>query len=128
MTKAVFVVGNTADPKDRFPLGFLPLLKKRFPDIAFLPFDPTEEFPPHPSHLVLIDAVEGISRVALVSDADAFSLPPRVTVHEYDLALHLRLLQKLGRLRKLTVIGVPMTGNRQRIFSDLAAALSSIAT
>lgn len=126
MTKTVYVLGNAADPKDRLPLDFLPFLKKRFPNIAFLPFDPTEEFPPHTPYLVLIDAVEGISRVTLFSDTDEFSFSPRVTVHDYDLIIHLKLLQKLGKLEKLTVIGVPMSGNRKRILSDLSAVLSSI--
>lgn len=126
MTKTVYVVGNAIDPRDRLPMRLLPSLRRRCPNIAFLPFDPTEEFPSHTPHLVLIDAVEGISRVMLFSDLNRFSLSPRVTVHDYDLSIHLSLLKKLGKLEKLTIVGIPMSGNRRRILSDLSVALSSI--
>lgn len=126
MTKTVYVVGNAVDPRDRFPMRLLPSLRHHFPEIAFLPFDPTEEFPPHTPHLVLIDTVEGISRVTLFSDTDEFSFSPRVSVHDYDLPIHLSLLKKLGKLEKLTIVGIPTSGDRKNVLSDLSVVLSSI--
>lgn len=126
MTKTVYVVGNAVDPRDRLPMRLLPSLRRRCPNIAFRPFDPTEEFPLHTPHLVLIDTAEGISRVTLFSDLNRFSLSPRVTVHDYDLSIHLSLLKKLGKLEKLTIVGIPISGSRKNVLNDLVAVLSSI--
>ena len=37
-------------------------------------------------------------------------LPPRNSVHDFDLGFQLKYLKKLGKLGKVTIIGLPQTG------------------
>ena len=38
-------------------------------------------------------------------------LPPRNSVHDFDLGFQLKYLKKLGKLGKVTIIGLPQSGN-----------------
>ena len=64
------------------------------------------------SRVVVLDVVHGIREVALISgdDIDRFALPPRGTVHDFDLAFQLKYLKKIGRLGEVYVVGIPREG------------------
>lgn len=68
--------------------------------------DPTEPFEPEPGS-VIIDTVAGLDRPRLFTSLDDFMQSARVSVHDYDLYLHLSLLQKIGKLSDIRIIGVP---------------------
>ncbi|MFH0829237.1 MAG: hypothetical protein V1907_03600 [Candidatus Kerfeldbacteria bacterium] len=106
----VYVFGNPDLPGDALPIRLLAGLRKSCPDIAFEVKDPNEEWET-PERLVVIDAVVGIDTVQVFSDLATFERTPRVSVHDFDALTQLRLLQKLGRLKKVTIIGVPPTIN-----------------
>jgi hypothetical protein len=61
---------------------------------------------------VILDTVEGIQDVALVEGdrIDGLVLSPRGSVHDFDLGFQLRYLRKLGKLGKVTIIGIPQEG------------------
>ena len=86
-----------------------------------LPFDDGED-------VVIIDVVEGLTEVKLFKDDELkrIILPPRTTTHDFDLGFQLKYLKKLGKLGKVTLIGLPMRGkidyNRiHSIFKKLVA-------
>jgi hypothetical protein len=43
-------------------------------------------------------------------EIDRLTLSPRGSVHDFDLAFQLRYLKKLGKLGKVTLIGIPQEG------------------
>lgn len=102
----VYVFGNPDLPEDALPLRLVPLLKHKFPNTAFEVKDPNEEWDV-PERLVVIDTVVGIDRVREFHGLDAFARTPRVSMHDFDALTQLRLLQKLGKLKTVTIIGVP---------------------
>jgi len=102
----VYVFGNPDPPADSLPLKFFPELEKRFPQIRFEIKDPNEEWDAL-EELTVIDTVAGIKTVTVFDDLAAFAAAPRVTMHDFDAFTNLRYLQKLGKLKKITVIGVP---------------------
>ncbi len=99
-------------------------LSKNTLSVNFIPFKPNEDLPFVDSQdVVIMDVVEGLSKVTLMQNADLekIILPPRGTTHDFDLGFQLRYLKKLGRLGKVTIIGLPMAGriNYARIQSIL---------
>lgn len=106
MPRVVYVFGNPDIKEDSLPLKILPRLQKEFPDISFQVLDPNEEWDV-PENLMMIDTVVGIDKITIFDDLDQFSLAPRVSLHDFDAYANLRLLKKLGKLKKITIIGVP---------------------
>ena len=105
----IFVLGNTLVKEDSTAVELLPLLKQQLPEYEFILVDPTENFTPNSdAPLVIIDAVKGIDKVQVYDNLDVFASAKAVSVHDYDLLLHLQLLKKLGKLpEKLVIIGIP---------------------
>ncbi len=102
----VYLLGNPLDPLDSLPLRLKSRLIARFPKITFLEIDPTENFIPE-NDSAIIDIVIGLKKVHLFNSIEAFVDSPRVSVHDYDLSLHLKLLKKLGKVNRIRIIGLP---------------------
>jgi len=103
----VFVFGNPDLDFDSFPLRILPELKKRLPEIDFEIKDPNEEWGVSESELIIIDTVVGIDKPTVFENLENFSAPPRVSAHDFDTYTNLKYLQKLGKIKKIEIIGLP---------------------
>ncbi|MBI2617586.1 hypothetical protein HYW55_05600 [Candidatus Gottesmanbacteria bacterium] len=126
MKRIILVVGNEFLPMDNKPIKLLPFLGKLFPEFHFLHFDPTEELPENiGDSLVCIDTVSGTTNVKCITSLQSFSQPPRNSVHDFDLYTQLSLLQKMGKLKKLFIIGVPQKGNFARIKKEIKEIFTS---
>ena len=102
----IYVFGNPDLQEDSLPLRMIPELKKHFPRVEFEIKDPNEEWN-CPETLTIIDTVKGINEVKVFDGLAEFAEAPRVTLHDFDALANLRYLQKLGKLKKITIIGVP---------------------
>ena len=107
----IWLFGNPEYEPDSLPLKLLPGLKKRLPGVSFVVKDPNEEWDDMPNPLIIIDTVQGIKEVTVFDSLDQFAATPRVTVHDFDLGMKLRWLQKLGKLTLFKIIGVPPLSN-----------------
>jgi hypothetical protein len=120
MLSTIFVLGNPLEDIDRLPIQLLPTLQKQFPHIDFVLFDPTEELPePIPNHLYLLDTVLGITQVTVFNDMNEFLLSPRFSAHDFDLPLFLGMLKKLGKINKVTIVGIPSGQSKEVVVKDL---------
>ena len=121
MKRIVYVLGNPLVDIDSLPIKLLPKLRRLCPVFNFEKLDPTEELSllENNQDLLLIDSVIGIDKVTIFHDLDFFAYSPRVTVHDYDLPINLKLMQKLGKIKKFTIIGVPANGNKQKILNEI---------
>jgi hypothetical protein len=120
----VFVFGNPDLLTDSLPLRILPKLKKLFPKIEFKVQDPNEEWEV-PEEMILIDTVFGIDKVKVFDDMKDFALSPRYSLHDFDAAANLWYLQKLGKIKKIKIIGVPPTIDEKEAIKEVGAILRS---
>ena len=118
----VYVFGNPDLPADSLPIRILPELEKRLPRVQFVVKDPNEEWDV-PEEFTVIDTVEGIENVTVFGDLTKFAAAPRVTMHDFDALTNLRYLQKLGKLKKVTVIGIPAAAPEDEALRSVVAAL-----
>ncbi len=102
----IFIFGNPDLEMDSLPIRLLPVLEKRFPDIDFVVLDPNEEWK-IPEEMVMIDTVVGIKELTVFNDLKHFIEAPRVSVHDFDAFFNLIYLQKLGKLKKIKIFGLP---------------------
>jgi len=132
---------------DNIALRILPKLQKRFPLIQFIHKDPLENWVldnEEPSgrrlndrqicdqesekeKIVIIDAVKGISKVTVFDGLENFTAAhKRMTMHDFDLYDELALLQKLKKLPKVAIIGIPWGESEKDIWNDLLKTIQSI--
>lgn len=96
-------------------------------DLEFVFVKPNEDVPFAGQDLVVImDAVEGIDEPKIFSenDLDKLVLAPRFSAHEYDLGMQLKYLRKIGQIKKVRIVGLPMSGDVK--VEDVAKLLAGI--
>ena len=124
----VFVFGNQDLKEDNLPIRILPELRKIFPNIEFEVKDPNEELGDVYTDVItlvitVIDTVIGIKDVEVFDDLEKFAAAPRVGMHDFDALTNLRYLQKLGKIKKVRVIGVPQEMDEKKAIKKISAAL-----
>lgn len=122
--RIVFIFGNPDLPQDSLPLRILPTLEKRFSEIDFRIVDPNEEWEV-PEELVAIDTVEGINHVQVFPNLEQFRNSPRFTPHDFDILTHLKYLKKLGKIKRVRIIGIPTEFEEQEALAAISEILSA---
>lgn len=109
----VYVFGNEDYEGDNRAFEVVKKLERKLKNIKFVKVKPNEDVPfIDEENVVILDAIEGIDKVIEVSDneLDKLILPPRSSVHDFDLGFQIKYLKKIGKLGKVTIVGLPMSG------------------
>jgi len=101
------------------------MLKEKFPEIEFEMVDPNEEWEV-PENVVVIDTAVGIKDVTVFDSLEKFSAPPRVGMHDFDALTNLRLLWKLGKIKKIKIIAVPAEMEESEALKKVSEILEKI--
>ena len=125
MIKKIFVFGNVDLPEDSLPLKILPELQKRFPEIQFEIKDPNEEWETE-EEIIVLDTAVGIKEITVFDNLEKFSKVPRVGMHDFDALTNLRYLWKLGKIKKIKIIGVPQNFEGSRAIQEMSNILGRI--
>ncbi|MCL5004497.1 MAG: hypothetical protein M1170_00950 [Patescibacteria group bacterium] len=121
----IYVFGNPETKNDSLPLKILPELQKKFPEIKFEIKDPNEEWE-IPEELTIIDTVLGIEEIKTFEDLKSFSKSSNVSLHDFDAYSNLRYLEKLGRLKKIKIIGIPPTISQEKAIEKITSIITAI--
>lgn len=114
MKQTIYFLGNNHFKNDKIADNIISQLKKKFPALAFQHLDPTDEFPIE-KHLVLLDTIINTNKVVVLKDIEKIVASPMVSVHDMDLGMSLKLAQKMGNIKDVTIIGLPPKKNKQVI-------------
>lgn len=80
-------------------------------NIEFVYINPNEDLPfAGEENVVILDVVKGISKVTVFTeqDIDKLKFARSTTAHDYDLGFQLKYLKKLGKIKKVFIIGLPI--------------------
>jgi Ni,Fe-hydrogenase maturation factor len=105
----VYVFGNQDDSKDKIALEIASKIEGE--NIEFIKINPNQDLPfINEKQVIILDTVEGIKDVTLISDKDLdkLILSKSLTVHDFDLGFQLKYLKKLGKIGEIIIIGIPM--------------------
>ena len=102
----ISVFGNPDLKEDNAAIKLIPSLKKKYPEAEIRVEDPSGGLEPAEDWLI-VDACEGIDKLTEFEDLDKFESLRRVSVHDYEVVMELKLLKKLGKIKKLKIIAVP---------------------
>ena len=123
--KTIHIFGNPLLDFDNLPIKLAPKLQKIFPEIDFIITDPSENLEPIDGELIIIDTVEDIKNVILIDDIEKLETSKIFSLHDFDLAFNLKLLQKIGKLKKVKIFGVPMKGDEEEVLENLTKMIKS---
>lgn len=125
-TMKILVFGNPLVKKDRLPLMLMAKLQKEFPQIEFREFDAVEDLHKEGRVLYILDSVEGIENVEVITDIDMLLVNRIYSVHDFDLAYALKLMKKMNMVEKVTIFGVPTKMRRDVAIRQLRHKIGSI--
>lgn len=104
----ISIFGNPDYEPDSLPLKLLPHLKKKFPGVDFVITDPNELSMPNEKNWYCIDSVKGLKKVTVLSLDDIKKLTKnKVSLHDFDLGMHLFWAKKLKKDLQIKIIGIP---------------------
>ena len=121
----ILVFGNILVKEDNLALKLIPLLKGEFPEIEFKEFDPTEnlEGEIEEGKLMILDVAIGINEMKVIEDIGMLDIIKSCSMHDFDLTFNLKLFKKIGKLKKVKIIAIPMNLNEDEALNQLQLIL-----
>lgn len=119
----VSVFGNELVKSDKYPAQLIPRLSKQFPAIEFIHVDPTENWYQNEKEIIILDTIVGIDKVTIFNSLDSFENHTKITPHDYDLYMDLQLLMKIGKVKNVTIIGIPVLVQSSSVYSNVKMVL-----
>lgn len=102
----VFVFGNPLVEKDSLALRVAERLRGKIKGVEFEVLESLDDAK-EKGNLYIMDVAVGIEKVQLIEDLHKLQTAQPVSLHDFDLALELKLLKKLGRIGKARIIAIP---------------------
>jgi Ni,Fe-hydrogenase maturation factor len=126
MEKKILVFGNLLVKKDSLPLRLMKRLQEELPSIDFKEFDAVEDLYQEGKDLNILDTVQGIKKVELITDIDIFITDKIYSLHDFDLGYTLKLMKKIDMIDKVKIFGIPMNMNEEEAFEQTKKLITSI--
>ena len=127
MGKTVLVFGNPLVEGDSIALKVAEELKGKIPGVEFKHVESLDEAE-EKKDLCIMDAVVGIENVRLIEDIEELKTTQPVSGHDFDLALELKMLRKVGRVGKVEIIAIPAECDAKKAAAEAEILLKRIAT
>lgn len=119
--KKVFVFGNALLEGDSIAVEVGKELEKELKEREFCFLSEPEEMDELSGRewkeLVILDAVEGIKEVRIIP-LEKIVKERKVTAHDLDLGFYLQLKKKLGELKEVKIIGIPMEMKKEKAVKE----------
>jgi Ni,Fe-hydrogenase maturation factor len=124
--KTVYIFGNPLLDFDSMPVKLIPELQNALPQFNFIHQDPNDNLCPVDGELIIIDSVAEITEIKILTDISQIETSPRFSMHDLDLGFILKLMQKIGELKKVTIICVPMDIQADQAFRVITEELEKL--
>ncbi len=124
--KTVLCFGNPDLKEDSISLELAKELS--IPGFEFIISRQPEELFSYLNHdsIYIMDVVLGIDKVILITELDKLKLKQRVSVHDLDLGFFLKLMQATGKLKTISIIGLPQGIRKQELKEQIEQLLASL--
>ncbi len=122
----VSVFGNPYIKEDSLVVEMVPELKAKFPQVDIRVEDPSEGLmPPEKGEWMILDVAKGVDKIRVFEDMDKLVTEKRVSLHDYDVSMELKLLKRLGKVKKVKIVAVPMGMEKGKAFREVVKILKS---
>jgi len=122
--KKIFVFGNPLVEEDSLALKVAENLKGKIKGLRFKAVESLEEI--GEKSFCIMDVAKGIKEVQLIEDLELLGTKQPVSLHDFDLAMELKVLRKLGKLGKVRIIAIPAEFGLQKAEKEAEKILGKI--
>ncbi|MDD2822755.1 MAG: hypothetical protein PHQ59_01610 [Candidatus Daviesbacteria bacterium] len=108
----IYIFGNKDIAEDNLAFKVLRKIKGKITNLNFIVVAPNEDLPfADKKNVIILDTIQGINEVTVFDETflDKLIFSKSISVHDFDLGFQLAYLQKLGKLKNITVIGLPQS-------------------
>ena len=113
----IYVFGNSILKEDSLAIKTAKKLEKIFPEVNFIYQDPNEEI--KEKNLFILDVAQGIKKVSLINDLNKLEFSNRVSLHDFDLTFSLKLMKKIGLVKKINIIAIPINYDEKKAYEEV---------
>jgi Ni,Fe-hydrogenase maturation factor len=126
--KKVLVFGNELVKSDSLALVVAREISQsgKLKDVEFKELDAVEEIQNEGKDLVILDVVQGIKKLTIITDFDQLKNSQIYTLHDFDLGMNLKLLKKLGYIETIRIIGIPMNWKKEKAIAEVKSAIEKL--
>lgn len=124
--KKILVFGNMLVKEDSLALEVANNLRKEFKSVEFKELDALEEIQNQGKNPIILDVVKGIGNVIIIENLDQLNSSTIYTMHDFDLAMNLKLLKKLGFIESVKIIGIPINYNKEKAIKEIRKLISNL--
>ncbi len=96
------------------------------PEIEFIKCNSPEEIFLEKEDITILDVVAGINQVILINDLGQLKSSNIYTLHDFDLSFFLKLMKAMDRIRGVSIIGIPMKGDKEEIKKEILQKIADI--
>lgn len=120
----ILVFGNPLVESDSLALKVSKKLEKELPGIEFKEFDTAENLEKEGENIIILDVVKGLKKVEIIEDLEKLDRRTIFSLHDFDLSHELKILKKIGMIKKVRIIGIPYKLNERNSIDQLRNILS----
>jgi len=115
MKTVVLCFGNEFVEMDKLPIILYRELKGKIPNVNFILCDSLNEILDYVNYerVFILDTVIGIKDVSIIDDLELLKERKIYTLHDFDLSLYLKLVNKIKKIKNLKIIGIPMSYDKE---------------
>jgi Ni,Fe-hydrogenase maturation factor len=114
----VYCFGNPLLKEDSLPFLLIPQLREEFPEIDFVEANSPDDIEER-DEILILDTAKGITKATVLGDIDALCSNRTCSLHDFDLGMTLKLMQKMGKLKKVRIFCIPMGYSKAKAFAEL---------
>lgn len=122
-TTTVYVFGNPYLEEDNLAYRVAKHLENTEGVTLFRCRSPDSLLDHHEGPLVILDVVKDTDQPVRITNIKQLKTRSMVSLHDFDLGFFLHLLQEMGLLDEVTIIGIPQHGNPEQLAAQVKAWL-----
>jgi len=126
--RKIFVFGNPLVEEDSLALKVAKQLDGKLQGIEFVNAQSLDHVQSLDSFekqdLRILDVAKGIEKVQVVEDLEFLETKQPISGHDFDLAMELKILKKVGKVGKVQIIAIPMEYDLEKAVEEVKKILS----
>lgn len=123
----ILVFGNPLVEKDSIALKIAGALSKKT-KAEFIECDAVDDLETFGPDLVILDPAVGIKKVELITKLSALEKTRPYSMHDFDLAITLKLLKKIGKIRTVKIIAIPVNYDEKSAAKEVKQIISILSS
>jgi len=121
----IFVFGNPLVKEDSLALKVAERLRGKVEGICFEAVESLEEVKER-EDLYIMDVAVGLEKVQVIEDLDKLQTRQPVSGHDFDLAMELKVLRKVGEVGVVKIIAIPAEYSLEKAVEGVKAVLGRV--